>query len=531
MTDPPQHFSLLSEQIFTIEAETGPTRCTLPDLLSWLLQEQFQTLNFLHLTAVQRGHWWRFLVRTAAHVHHARGHGAATTLAPDDIRSVLEESTGGEDAWFLVNPDYRRPAFLQPPTPGGIEPESSFKAELISYLSSALGSKNHERKVDATPALIPEQVAYSLIELQGGAIYGGRGNYPTQFTGSRSGKGSGTPFMGVVLPTGWGPTFRHDVGVLLDRWNDLVETTGLRGPIWALWAEPWDGATPLPAHKLTPAFIPLARMIRLAEPAPDGTFRKVYHLAAKGNRVEDHTGGGNLGDPFLPLIRQGDRWKIRGVIAHDPARPAYDYRETVSFFTHPEERRPSPTVREFLNSEPKLGEAPALLVLEGLAFEQGKTLGFHQRIVPIFRSDIGILGSPEPLRAAHEFMGNAVKEANSALRGALRILLHGKPRRREGDEGPLNKAGAPLMHRVEEHYVGMLFEAGRREMKDDDGYKGEWVERLQTWAREAFLQAEAALPRSEARRYERSVGAESFLNRRFRRMLQEVRGQGVAEPA
>ncbi|RMH54703.1 MAG: hypothetical protein D6685_14575, partial [Bacteroidetes bacterium] len=333
MTSPPQRFSLLSEQILTIETERGRTHSTLPELLSALLTEAFPTLAFPHVTAVQRGHWWRFLVRTAAHVLHRRGQESPTPLAPDEIHKMLEESTGGEDAWCLVNPNFARPAFLQPSTPGGGHPEEAYKREPISYLSSALGSKNHERKVNATPALTPEQVVYSLIELQGGAIFGGRSNYQTQFTASRSGKGSGVPFMAVLLPDGWGPTFRHDVRVLLEAWGALERVKGLQGRVWAVWVEPWNAQTPLPATRLTPAFIPLARMVRLPPPDGDGSFRAVYHLPAKANRVDDHTDGADLGDPFLPLIRHGDGWKVRGVIAHNPARPAYDYRETVSFFT------------------------------------------------------------------------------------------------------------------------------------------------------------------------------------------------------
>lgn len=528
MSIPSQVYSLLSDPLLTAETIHGRVSSTLPELLARLLTEPLPALSFPHVTAVQRGHWWRFLVRTAAHVHHAMGRNEATSLQAHEIRRVLGESTGGEDAWCLVNTDWGRPAFLQTPTPSGLAPEREFKAEPISYLSSALGSKNHERKVDATPMLTPEQVVYGLVELQGGAIYGGRGNYPTQFTGSRSGKGSGTPFMGVLLPEGWGATFRHDVGVLLATWDSLERHTGLQGRVWALWAEPWDGATSLSATKLTPAFIPLARMIRLPPPGPDDAFRTVYHRAEGANRVEDHTGGGNLGDPFLPLVRHGDGWKIRGVVAHSAARPAYDYRETTAFFTDPEERRPSPTVQAFVRSPPRLGDQPALLILEGLAFEQGKTLGFHQRTVPVFRSDTTILAAPEPLRAAHSFMSNAVQRASSALRGAVRIVLHGESRPRAGDGGPLDKASAPLMHRIEEQYIAVLFEAGRQEAEGRDEYKERWVEQLREWTSDTLRQAEDGLPRAEARRYERSVGAEAFLLRKFREMLGEVRGQDDA---
>src|SRR5690606_25377302 len=144
--------------------------------------------------------------------------------------------------------------------PDGAAPEFGYAPNWPSILTSAIGSKNHERKSDVDRALTPEQLAYALVEYQTGVIFGGRGNYGSQSMGSASGAGSGTPLMGVRIGSGYRQTRRHDVVVFLDRWSYIRDRLIARGRGWALWTLPRDGESCLPAEQLEPAFIPLARL-------------------------------------------------------------------------------------------------------------------------------------------------------------------------------------------------------------------------------------------------------------------------------
>jgi hypothetical protein len=247
----------------------------------------------------------------------------------DGLRSAADDPDGSRGVWALHQPDPTQPGFLQPPTPEGRPPEEAkYSANTLSLLTSAIGSKNHERKVDVARALDGEQAAYALIEFQLGAVFGGRGNYGSQIMGSASGAGSGSPFMGARLGIGENESFRHDVGVLLRSWSDIRDEYGLRGDVWALWTKSWDGESSLPSERLEPAFIPLARLVRLGPPTEGGEFTTVWFRATTRARVQDRSGGGNLGDPFTPRVpdlRNPEQLKVRGAL-----EGGYGYAEVVN---------------------------------------------------------------------------------------------------------------------------------------------------------------------------------------------------------
>jgi len=523
----PESNSLIRDPLCSCVLDAHSMTLSLPQLMARLLLGNADDVVFSRVRAEQRSHWWRFLVRSGAHVLHELEVEPGNVIgAADDleaaIRRVLLESTGGEEPWFLYHDDPRRPAFLQPPTPDGEAPELSYKENSLSFLTTALGSKNFERKIDVLRELDPEQTVYALVEFQGGAIFGGRGNYGSQLMGSGSGKGSGTPFMGVRLPGGDCETYRHDVGVLLSRWEETRTALQLKGHVWALWTVPWDGETSLPARELTPAFIPLARMVRLGPPNANGRFETVFFKPSKAYRVQDHTDGGQLGDPFTPLVQTSDgRWKVRGAVVVDPERPAYDYREVASFFVD-KERQFSPVVDALV--ETSLGHADRVtLILEAVAFDQGKTLGFHRRTLPLPLLPVRMaLETPDPLRKAHTFMQERVSEAQRALRGAVRITLYGEPKARKGDDAEVNKVSAILNRRVDAHYMAELFKGAEEQAEGRTTYQKTWALRVSDWAIRAFEDGVNVLPIPNARRYERLVLPEAYLRGRLRWMREEA---------
>ncbi|MGH7664306.1 MAG: hypothetical protein ACRENI_08455 [Gemmatimonadaceae bacterium] len=490
---------------------------SLPALLTRLLNGP-EVEGFPNLAAEQRSHVWRFLVRCAARALRSLKlpvDDATHPFRDTDIRNALLQSAP-ETAWRLYQPEPGKPGFLQPPTPSGANPwDDSYDRDSMSVLTSLIGSKSHERKADVAREATPEQAVYALIDYQGGAIYGGRGHYGSQLLGSVSGAGSGTPFMGARLGASNVLTFRHDVKVVLDRWDDTAKK--LRGKVWAIWAEPWDGQQSLSASLLDPAFIPLARLVRLGEPS-NGLFDTVWFRASKVARVTELMGG-NLGDPYTPLVPVRDSReyakKVRGTL-----RKGYDYTEVVALLFG-EGSEASPSV-EALSAV--TGHFPQMLTVlfEGMAYEQGKTGGFHRREI-VLPARYGRRRSEDidQLRAAHGEMLQCVKEAKSALRGAFRIYLTGSPKPRESDASPV-EAGLELLDAdIDAVYLLRLFDAAKRRSENDNTWDTQWRTELSTLARESFERARRGLPSSVARFYQRSVDARSYLEWK----LSELRGE------
>lgn len=514
---------VLSTPLISVSGAAAAT-VSLPQLLALLVCGE-QVGGFPDLAARQRGYWWRFLVRCAAKALHEAGLGVSDSsqrgaeAMADDFASLLRGMTP-EGSWLLYNPDPARPAFLQPPVWNGLKLESDYSEKTCSFLTALIGSKNFERKVDKRRSLTASELLFALVEFQQGVIYGGSGNYESQITGSGNGKGSGTPFMGVQIGTsGVAETFRHDVATFLDAWDSIHLESGLGGPHWALWTVPWDGATSLPATELDPAFIPMARCVRVGPPA-DGVFRAVRFRPSSCSRVDDHTGGGDLGDIHVPLVASPKTGapKVRGTLPQ-----GYDYREAAKLLYGAAEvpGRPSRTVQALSASDPSSADAVSV-VMEGIAFEQGKTLGFHRREVPLplSQSSLDLFTDPDPARRAHDEMFPIVAEAKKAVRAATRILLRGNPSPRTGDEAVVETGAAGVDRAVDQIYLDRLVAIATASPGDEQaGLMANWAGEIHGLAITQFEEASRRLPSQGALAWKRRIEAESYLRRRLRRLL------------
>jgi hypothetical protein len=519
----PPGLDLLTERLFTIRIGSDIERCTLPGILAALLAED-QDVRFPDLTAEQRAHAWRFFVRCAAKSLHEMD--IAVAQARTRQRPVLEADIarvlGGlapEGAWQLYQSAPDKPGFLQIPTPDGAPPGggNNYSARSLGLLTSAIGGKDHERKVDVARELTPERTAYAMIEYQLSSVYGGRGNYETQLVGSRSGAGSGVPLMGARIGGSNPESFRHDVRVLLDEWDETARYLG--GANWALWALPWDGKSQLGSERLDPAFIPIARMVRLAAPV-DGLFRGIWFRPTDTGRVRDHTDGGALGDPLTPLVpdpKTGSP-KVRGAL-----RKGYDYTEVVRLLFGSDEQggTPSPSV-QMLARESDDERTDLRVVFEGTAYEQGKTGGFHRREVMLPPNGANYIADPAPVRTAHKQMVERAKDVKGALRGAARILLNGELRPRDGDSVKTEAFAGQLEQRVDASYLGFLWEAVAALEREAPDWIDPWTKWLSNQALEIFRTSIGMLPSSAGRRFEREVSAENYLQYKLAKIRGEI---------
>ena len=566
-TDTPvaaERYNLLSEPLFTV-VPAGGQKLTLPDLVARLLAGP-EIEGFPNLAAEQRGPWWRFLVRCAAKVLRARGWSVAEASKmgvehlSEEIRKEMDKLVPG--GWLLFQSDWGRPGFLQTPVPDGKSPEGAgYARNSLALLTGAIGSKFHERKVgvDQTKGTVgvgrsrtPEQTVYALVEYQTVAVFGGSGNYQSQFGGSR-GAGASTPFMSGAVAGSLGATFRHDVSVLLDSWDEIREEKGPRGKIWALWATPWDaGDAPLRIDRLDPAFIPLARRIRLAAPDADGNFGSVWFGATKQARVPKDREG-NLGDPFTPLVpnpkKGGPSFKVRGAMPD-----GYDYREVVRLlFGTDKGGVPSPSVRA-LTTQGGVARPDLRVIFEGYGYQSNSTMRFFRREVPLpisgqnhlLRRAIADPNSPaaNAVREVHSKMFALVDQAKRALTTALLLMAVGRtkegrlpPRREKNSKKPgthervLRRAEEALEARVDAVYLNRLLRAAeeRNNLPADaapphlQGY-AEWGNELAALSRQGFEEFATALPRPNGRRWERQVEPRRVLDGFLARLKREAGG-------
>lgn len=512
--------NLLTGGLFTVKTGDGHVRLTLPGLIARLLTT-LDLMSFPRLAAEQRGYAWRFFVRTAAKALKVSGltvteAGSIPTTRLEEIvhNALLEQTELGD--WAVFQPELSKPGFLQVPLEAGASfKTSNYRLEDCSLLTAIIGTKGHERKFGVTRELSAEEVVYSLIEYQTGTIFGGRGNYESQFTGSRSGAASGTPFMGANVGDSLPRTFAHDVGVFLRRWEQVVDDIGLKGTIWALWREPWDGTTQLLSTKLDPAFVPMARMIRLGEPK-GGRYSALWFRPSQVSRVLDHTEGGRLGDIFTPTTidpTRGHR-KVRGAL-----EKGYDYVEVFDLLFGEEGAQRSPSVGDLMSAPPDTDDLS--VVFEGLALSQGKTLGFHRREVRLPRQLVrrGLNYYQPRADALHAAMLTNTRDTKRVLRSSFGVLWKGSPKVRDNDKKKVDGISNELDLRVNQIYIEALLDASTSDQPIQDAtlsYR-QWLFDVTT--SQIFPAAVNSVPRSLAREMEALTRAEAYLRGGLRRVL------------
>ncbi len=521
--------NLLTDSIVTTVTHGAVEKSSLSAIIAALLVGEDLT-GFPRLAAEQRPYFYRFSVRTAGKALRALGMtpGQAEGLPVDELElrliTALLDVTNQDD-WLLYQPDYSRSAFLQPPTLSGKDPGAcGYRAEDCSILTQTLGGKGHERKVGVTRALDIEGLVFALIEYQSSVPFGGRGNYESQLMGSRSGAGSGTPFMGVVIGGSLARTFRHDVGVLLNSWNETARY--LQGDRWALWTESWDGSDQIPSTSLDPAFIPFARLVRLGEPK-NGVFDRVWFHTSEGSRVNDLSNGGRLGDPFTPLVPdpRAGHLKVRGTL-----KKGYDYIEIARLLFELDGAKCSPSVAAIAAGLANVDDVS--VVFEGTAYEQGKTLGFHRRSVRLPRGARAfgrLFGAGSIVASVHHKMLELTQNAKKTLRSALSLLLTHEYLASDSARAKIDERLYTLDALIDAHYLDFLFEAA---LADDAENRtrlySKWL--FETIVNEIYPAAARALPRSEGRHFADRVISEAYLRAKLRERLEiELEAESVEE--
>ena len=376
-------------------------RLSLPGLLAAMARGEVS--GFAALRPHQRAAWHMFLVQLAALALWTDGR---RDLTEDEgewhalLRGLTPEFPGDEP-WCLTVADRSKPAFLQPPDPGGLKWLPVATPDALDML---ITSRNHDLKSAVATGAEAQDWIFALVSLQTSEGYGGAGNHGI----ARMNGGSSSRPMLALAPadrrgdaphpsTWWARDVRRLLALRAEGQATGPCTVGGDALLWCL---PWPEKRQLDLTRLDPWFIELCRRVRLTAQGAERSTSKAARIAAKEFQ-------GAVGDPWAPVHRTKGKALTLG-------EGSFTYKK----------------ITELLSAE---WETPALakpgpeddrdmvLVAEALSRGNSKTDGLKTRIVPVPRVIVRRLFSSVAVDLAGEQMAD-IAIADRALRYGLAIM-------------------------------------------------------------------------------------------------------------
>lgn len=495
------------------------TRFTLPGLLARLARDEIE--SFPALRPHQRAPFHCFLAQLGAIALHRAG----KQESPRDeqgwarLLRALTADHPDDSSWSLVVDDPTKPAFLQPPAPGGID---GFKNRLITpdQLDMLVTSRNHDLKRAVADRAEIDDWLFALIALQTSEGFLGAGNFGVA---RMNGGFSSRLFLGLAPPGGIGAHIGRDITVLLEARPALLANEGLpryqpENGHALLWRLPWDGTEQLQLTDLDPYFIEICRRVRLEGSADRLTARTtgsaVSRIAAKEIM-------GLTGDPWAPV----DRTEHKAVTLSG-AGFSYDRLSTLLFDP---EKTALPIAAKRQPSDPAAENYR--LIARGLVRGQGKTEGYHERVLPVTPRVRLAFGSRTKRQELGALSGALIQEIGlmaGILREAIAIMASGGKDRKKlsrSDREHGDWARKRLTMEADRQFFASLFEQydaweGLGEIAARNR-KNAYLRSLRTTA-EHLLGVESGRKAPVAMRHRAIARAESYLNSALRKNFPEL---------
>lgn len=515
-------FNLLTEPLIrVVEADGSHRALSLPEVYAGLAADR--VVAFSALRPHQRHGWHAFLVQVAAQALHKAGLDA---LPGDpgtwrDLLRALAPGFPGDEPWSLAAPA-GRPALLQAPQPeGSFDPLKNFY-EAPDEIDTLVTSRNHDVKAARMATAEPDDWLYALVQLQTCEGFLGAGNYGIS---RMNGGFANRPGIGVAPPGGLGRRAARDVRRLLELRPRILEENPhypAEGGIGLVWLTPWDGTQPLQPADLDPYYVEICRRLRLV--VADGRIgaRGVGSKAARIAMPKELNG--ITGDPWTP-IDTGDANGTAKALTVDGR--GFHYRRLARILFSAD-YRPAP-LQAVVESD---GDEGLTLVCRALVRGQGKTEGWHERIVRVSRKGAGLLrrARTDRLAGLAEERVADVASLGKALRYALMMLFQRGPDREDfkpRDPGSGARA-EPFLTRFDAEVDRSFFddfwlEADHLDAPEQKAARRKWHRKMRDIARDVLRTAESGSPVSSVRSYRALARAEGSFNAAFAKAFPELR--------
>jgi CRISPR system Cascade subunit CasA len=493
---PESKFNLLAEPWLGVRHPDGSEAGrTLPEVLEALGEGHVAAFPALQ---THQGHAWHaFLVQLAAIALHRAGLPAGPQDATTWARLLRALTEGRDEPWCLVVEDLSQPAFLQPPVPEGSLAGYKTVLRTPDAMDVLVTAKNHDVKAERIDEATPAHWAYTLVSLQTMQGFLGAGNYGIA---RMNGGFSSRPCFSYAPDTSWGPRFARDLAVVLRGRESIVSKRGyaLEGGRALLWLEPWDGKDSLPLDACDPLFIEVCRRVRLER---HQGLLQARTTSTKAARLQGKDLNGVTGDPWTPVHRT-----LNKALTVSPQGLTYALMQEL-----------------FLGKDYENGVAGELTAQDTVCIAsvlvrgQGKTEGWHERVIPIPPKARRILSVREEKDRLSAMAKGRVETAgrvwNQVLKPALCALLQAGPEKLDFKDARTDAWQQRHDRAVDTIFFEALWEDLELPAEEADHA---WKKRLLALAEKQLDLATRSLPLPAARRY-RAIAAGEGLFRGARR--------------
>ena len=512
--------NLLTESLIRYhQSGNGVVEASLAEVYAALMDDKVDA--FPALRPHQRHAWHAFLVQLGAMAMHRDGVDEPPETTEEWaslLRRITEQDFPDDEPWQLVIDDSTKPAFMQTPARTK-EREKDYKNTVATpdELDMLVTSKNHDLKSSVAAQAHTDDWIFALITLQTMEGFGGAGNYGV----SRMNGGLGNRPAFTLAPSGGGSGthVRRDIIALLEFRPEILDNNSHypdNGGVTLLWTLPWDGT---PSEVLLPdrldlLYVEVCRRIRLR--LDSSGHLSGIRTSSKSARVEGRSLKGRTGDPWTPINPKREGLPLTLGAGGFHYKRVTEY---ISDWDYPALLRPT--------REERRSTEPMQLVARAMVRGQGKTEGYHERIIPIrHRAKSAMLN-----RDAAQELGNIAKDRIDAVAKLQRILSHAiqvfAARGDPDNISPEHRGLArPWLNGLDEMVDAQFFEELQREFETEaserQGIRNRWLlnnkdqSGVINHARDLLRDATEALGCPSIYRYKARVNAEGLFEGRLR---------------
>ena len=514
--------NILTKRLIRMDTAGGTVEATLPEVYAALMDDKVDA--FPALRPHQRHAWHAFLVQLGAMALHRTGLSQPPAAAAEWCKLIrsLTPDYQNDEPWQLVVEDITKPAFMQPPASAASKRKEYKPVKTLDGLDVLIASTNHHLKWTILSSVEVNDLIFALISLQTMGWYSKAGRYGNYYHISRVNSNFGNrPALSLTPSMRQGIHVRRDIeallecrDLLLNEYPDYPRDDGVR----LLWVKTWDGTKSLPISELDIFYIEICHRIRLGD-SPDRLINAV-RAPSTAARVEAKALNGVTGDPWTPINRKESK-------SLTLAPSGFTYKTIAECLSSHWKHPPLVALTAAERSSPQ----DMVLVARGMVRGQGKTEGYHERIVPFNERVVRVFGRPGGIQMLGDIARERIKQigvVESALRDAvatfavqgkdIRELLLSQRRR-------LREAAIPWSNKLDEIVDRQFFDALQYEFQADGPDKRQRIRKqwlmnekdgVVDHAWQILRNAEDSVPCPAIQRYRARVRADSVFNSRIR---------------